>query len=440
MPKVKLESGQIIEFDKTPTPEDIDFAIKQLRTETQLKQAIQPTQLTNTAGLPRYQEIEKRISERESNLPFFKAPFQKELLTPKEKLIGAPITALEGINLLSERGFAGIANPLMKMQEGTFNPITLAKETWKGWSGQRLGEMRDLYARLGVPDPIATLIGLENEIAISAAPFDKGIRNIFKTSAIKGSNFLKNMFIRPITKAGVKQMITEGATGLNDDLYKAISKKYDDFYTKLPNHAVDNEKFTQILDDLPDDILKKINKSKLITKTRSKVIEPTIENAKQIRGIFRKKVPEKIWNGKAIGDANTALLEQKYGELGSIMTESNPELANLNAQYKEFRQMQKTLNRYFYDADGNIVENKLIQLFGSGGEPAHKEMFMKNFASQYPKAKDIGKTLTSLERRIGIKNVAGQALKWGLIGAPILYGLRQIQQSIGESGGGEGTE
>jgi hypothetical protein len=318
------------------------------------------------------------------------------------------VTGLKAANVPLQAGLSAIANVGLEAQEGQFSPKVLGEAALKGLTGERIGELGDIPRSIGVPNLISATVGLFASLPLANA----GARKTLVKSVNKGLSFIKSKLPKIMNKNYVLDRARTASGGL-DDLYKGLSKEYDAIYDKIGKVQVDVKSVQGVIDDLPANIVNKISKSKLVSKTASGEIVPDMNNLKIIRGIIRKAVPDKVWRGKAIGDVNTADLEQSYGKLSNIMAKGNPELVDINKRYAQFRNMQKTLGRILYDADGNVQANSLQRLFSKGGERG-KQVFFEDFAKQWPQAQQIIKDIGKYNSRQGLKSGASKALKFGV--------------------------
>lgn len=176
-------------------------------------------------------------------------------------VVASPLTAIENT----------VANPSLAMQAGNFNPVDLAKEAYKGFTGQKQGQYGDVYREAGVPKPLAATAGLVlNASPIKAANMaSKALSGISKMSdkgILKAGNSLIN--------AG-KQAETTVGTALND-AFKAVD-----------NAPVDPTLITDTLAKLPKQLLGKIEEVFGGQIDLTKVTVGQLRKMKQLIGKYR---------------------------------------------------------------------------------------------------------------------------------------------------------
>jgi len=365
--------------------------------------------------LPGYQKTEEKISSRESSLKNLieevKKPyeFSKESLVNPAKSPGMKslIIGMKALAVPYERYEAAVSNVGMKMQEGEFSPKSLFQEAKKGVTGERLGQYGDIARKVNIPEPLSAAIGFFTSLKM-INPITKGKA---VSSAKKAEKLIKSKIPKVMDKNYVLNRAKLANSGL-DDLYTSLSKEYDRVYSKVGKKQVNIKEVQNIIGDLPENIIKKISRSKLLSKTKEGDIIPDIENLKIIKGIIRRSVPSKVWSGKAIGDMNTAQLEQSYGKINKIMAEGNPALQELNKKYANFMQMRKTLSGVLYDNNGNIKANGLSRLFSKGGERG-KQVFFEDFSKQWGQGKQIMKDIIKFNKRQSTKAGLKKVAPWG---------------------------
>ena len=220
-----------------------------------------------------------------------------------------------------------------------------------------------------------------------------------------------------------------------DELYEGISKEYDNFYDKiLPSGAtkgqelVSKQAVQETLEQLPQNIINKISNYKNLDRYQDESIAPTLNNLKNIKGILRKSVPTKIWSGRAIGNQDTAIIEQAYHGINDIMAQGNPDLTQLNQTYRNFMNMRKVIGRVIWDAEGNPMGNKLVDLYKKGGEPGIR-IFFEQFAQQWQPAQQIIKDINKFNQRQTIQKLLGWS---GIVGLGAI-GVGKVKKKISES-------
>jgi hypothetical protein len=382
--------------------------------------------------LPKKEKVEQQISERPEAwdilMQEYRTPYAfKE--HPIKSTLKPAVTMLKTLAVPYQRGEAALASAGLEAQAR--KPLTqIAKGFWKGISGQKPTEFGDIIRTTGFGgkfnEALATMGGLGITIGatniISKGKIIKGIN--------KGAQFFKSKLPQIMNKDYALNRAKLASEGL-DDLYKGLSKEYDKIYNEIGAIQITGEnfnRFQEIIDDLPQNIINKIKKNKLIGKTTIGEIIPDVENLKIIKGIIRKFVPEKVWNGKVIGDINTANLEQIYGNINDLIAnsiENGNELLALNQRYKNFMKMRKTLGHVLYDQEGNIKGEGLQRLFSPKGA-RHVQQYFEKFANMHPEATQIMTDMIKWNKRQGLKRIIKKGIGLGLTGG----GLYTIGKTI----------
>ena len=114
----------------------------------------------NSAFLPGRPRVENMIANR----PNMGAAFKEEINQIPEgfiaKVLQPYVAAYKGLGALMQKGEAGIANPLMSLQEGNFSLKDLVNLSIQGVKGERSGELGDVMRSVNTPEPLAALVGL----------------------------------------------------------------------------------------------------------------------------------------------------------------------------------------------------------------------------------------------------------------------------------------
>lgn len=383
-------------------------------------------------GLPGYQRTERKISERQDLIKDigekslgqrFKQAMQ--FATPGLATPESGQDVMKAMGGIFQRGQATVANPLMALQEGKITEAP--KEAWKGLTGQRLGEVGDVYRRVGVPEPISATLGFFATMGIT----NLATKGKLVASAKKGTEFIKSKMPKVMDKNYVINRAKVASDGL-DDLYGGLSKEYDDVFAKIGEKPVDFNKVNQVLDDLSsqgqDAVIKKIGKQ-LGTNPPSNV-----NTLQKIKEALRKTVPDRVWSGKSMADTNQHYLKDAYYKLNNIIAEGNDELIALNRRYRDFMQMRDTLGRVLYDADGNVKAKGLENLFKPGAERS-KQQFFEKFAQQWPQAQQVMKDVIKFNKRQAMKGLLGKA---AMIGGGYEIGRRTFRGLLNKAGMGGG--
>jgi len=382
-----------------------------------LEKAYKPIQGIKTTPQTE-QKVEQKIQERPSAME----SLREEVMTPYEgniakRTLKAGITGLKTLAVPYERGAAAIANPLLELQKSPDTRRSLWDVAVEGLKGERRGQFGDLYRQVGFPEPLAGFLGLINFGLVA----DMATKGHVKRAAESASKFVKDRFPKRMNKDFVLGKAKQ-ATNALDELYNGLSKQYDDLFSKIGNKKVNEQLVSEALEELPENVIKKIAKSKLVRRSaKTGDIVNDVQNLKEIRTIIRRSIPERIWNGRALGNPDTASMEQVYGKLSSIMAQGNDDLVNLNRNYSGFMKTRKAVGRVLWDSDGNVVEKPLMQLFSKSGDRG-KQVVFENFAKQFPQGNQIIKDVLAYNRRQALKSIikkAGAAVAIGGIGGAV---------------------
>lgn len=409
-------------------------------------------------GLPGLERTERMIAERPRAWPTLMEEIKKPL-EPWEvgiqHITRGPALGIKALGVPWERGEAAIANLMMQMQQPErLPPLTreqaremplrkvvgydikrareLFEPAWKGLKGERPGRFEDVFRRAGAPDILSTVGGILVTMGIA----NLATRGKLLNSVKKGQEFLKSKIPTKMGKDYALNRAKVASEGL-DDLYKGLSNEYETTLGRIGNRMVNLKKAQDAINRLPQTIINKISKDKLLTRYRDGTIHPQLRNLKRIREILRKSVPDRIWSGRQPGTPETHLVGEIYDDISNLMVEGNPELVALNRRYAEFMRMKKTLGTVLYDQFGNVKSKGLMGLFRPGAE-RNKQIFFQKFAQMWPRAQQIMKDMIKFSRRERMLRGAGRAARWLTIGGGGIYGVRRILQGLEEGGGGGG--
>ncbi len=149
--------------------------------------------------------------------------------SPDTRLANRIMTGLKTVNLPFELGQSAIANPIIAMQQGNFNPLKLAKESLLGLTGQKQGEFKDIPRGAGVPELASNVIGFMSELAVPSMLF-KAANKLGAVSKYADKRTAKaiNSFIKAV----------EGKNGALNKVGGKVQK----FYDEVGNISVDKDK------------------------------------------------------------------------------------------------------------------------------------------------------------------------------------------------------
>jgi len=169
--------------------------------------------------------IKERIKSRGSVWSEFKPgtkPFER--ISTGLKTVGLPFELLQ----------SGIANPIIALQQGKFNPINLVKEAGLGIAGIKQGEFRDIPRGAGISETPSNVIGFMADIAMPL-----GLSKIAgKLGAV--SKYADKRTAKAITS------FVNAVEGKGGALNK-VGGKVQKFYNEIGETAINKNKF---LDEL----------------------------------------------------------------------------------------------------------------------------------------------------------------------------------------------
>ena len=194
------------------------------------------TRTFSQAGvLERQAAAEGRIEERGNLWGNIESDLQSGNLGRTARgLLGGATSSIQQIE-------GGVANPVLEMQRGNFNPLDLAKESIAGFTGRKQGEYGDAFKVAGVPPIAADIAGL----GISILPFHAVSKSLKGLSKITDRNLIKggNNVVRGMKEA-------EKYTG----------RKVGETFSKFDDIVVDGKGFLDEVAELPGALIKKVEK------------------------------------------------------------------------------------------------------------------------------------------------------------------------------------
>lgn len=399
-----------IEGNRPPTEQEAREAIGNMSGDAKSSNDINIPQEQS-----QYSKVDKKISQRQSGINTLRQevmqPWQP-LEHPIKTLLRPLVTGLKTVAIPLESAESAIANPAIEMQKGNFNISDLLKSASQGITQEKPGQLGDIARNVNVPEPISASLGLIASLGIGE--LSSGNKITKATNQAKDFIVETSQKLSKATESAIRrkmpnlilddkfvlQQAEKASKGL-DDLYKGISSEYDNIYNQVGNKIVPTSEIQSALSALPDNVINKFNSPQyrgLFKRYQDGSIVPSLENLKAMKTVIRQSVPEKVWNGRAIGDMNTANIEQVYGKINDIMANAAPELKDINKKYKDFMNLRKTIGKYIWDENGNVVGNKLKAIFTENGEAGHK-VFFDAFAEQWKPANEIIKGIKDYNSR-----------------------------------------
>jgi hypothetical protein len=258
----------------------------------------------------------------------------------------APLSMLE----------SGIANPALKMQEGNFNPIDLAKESFLGFTGQKQGQYGDVARIAGYPKPIAATIGL----VASMSPLKAG-QAINKTF---GS--IKRLSDKGIIKAG------ESLINATREATQATGIKVGEAFKAVENIKVDPNRFIDSVSKLPKALISELEDRFGSLSDMSELNIGQLRAIKQVIGKFRPGVFGKEARGVA-ENIEAEKINQVYGAIKKMLSNS-VEIATNKKTASALMELEDAYSKVSKSSDyiqKTIVESTLGQAT-KGGAMAKK--------------------------------------------------------------------
>lgn len=389
--------------------------------------------------------LEKRIAQR----PDMMSEFIKELtIIPQqfsvEKFKAHPIkaqvelglkpavTALKFIGGGVQRGTAAISNIGLVLQKGKISPKILAKEAWKGITGEKLGELGDWARGAGWPEPIAATLGLLAQV---------GLGNLAtKGKIVENINRAKNVAIGKLPKVMgkdyVKVRAEEGVKALKD-LRKTLGTEVKTAIDKVDDVAINAQQLSKNMPRLPSKVLSALDDPIYgIEKLRDGSYKPTVGNLHKIKEALDDFMSTKTW--EEAGKKSQQLVKQAYGVIRKTMGEVAPEINEPMRNYSSFMDTYRKVLKTVQDTSGTILEKKLRGAMKPEAERAYQQAW-EDFAKMWPRAGQIMKDVVKYNQRQATKQFIGRAAKWGLgIEAGRRFIAKPILRAIeGVGGGGE---
>ena len=354
--------------------------------------------------LPGKQRVKQRISERQDPLAglldMAKNPNIGKAFAQGSQRVSKgqfPIDVGQFQNVaggVTERGRAGIGNLGMSIQEHGLSGKEFGKavkegtplaetgvskagmEIIKGLTGEKFGTPGDIGVMAGMPEPLADIADFFSFIGASNL-LSKGklIDGAKKTVRASKATLTKKAAIKQYKNKQYNVNKAKEIMGGLDDVHDGISNNYDAKWNSIADDLLPEGSTVEGYAKLPKNILNKISLDKSLRRYPDGKIIASKGNVNKVRGIIRRSVPSKVWNGKAVGDVNTANLQDVYFDFGDLVAQGDDELLALNRQYRDYMKMRKVIYDVVTDSDGNPMGNGLKNLFTSKGDQGIKNFF-----------------------------------------------------------------
>lgn len=393
MAKIRLETGQIINFEGNPTPEDIDDVIASLNIKT--------APIDTDTSLPEKQKTEALIARR----PEAVSEFIEELQAKPKGLIPTalhyPLIGLKGLNILRQRGEAAVANPLMEAQEAVGrSPMETVRAAGRGFlqglTGERRGELGDVPRRAGFGELPSAFIGLGGlaglgNIAtkgklmdISPATMSKDFPLRKTEEAIKYAKDLKSLF----------------GEGTKEALRQAGKRK-------VPVKPLNTElsKIPVFKKGIPSDLAKALKEPQYeIEFLKDGSIKNTIENLDKVKGVLSDFMTKGDW-----AKGTTDLMKNQYKDAYRVITNAIHK-ADKTGRIKSADNAYQYFIKIYDDViskinpQGKVSERGFRSIFAPSAEGRLKEAFdiLGKIDPKFKQVtKQIGKFVSRTESKKG---------------------------------------
>ena len=428
--------------------------------------------------LPNKAAVETRIAGRQDILSTVPESFTRpanrlEQFLPTLQTTTRPAeAALKVIGGGFQRAEAGVANVGLNIQAGDFDFKENLDSFLKGVTGERIGNLGDLIRTTGFGgkynEQIASFTGFMAAAGLGNLSTGKqlgnGAQKIMKAFQRSGSPTSKvrnipralgqiNEFKSPAgsfkriavgskkMKAFFKEKAELFSQGI-DDAFSAMRQEFDGLYNKIGDNPLTGDgvgAIQEIVNRLPSRVIGKINEahklrgagktsSRLIgeiTDTGSKrVLQSTINTAKDIKMQISRQIPRKVWNGMIEATPEQAQLIDDYFQINKIIAENagtmRPELLRLNAKFSDLHKMNTRIRPVLKQATGTTKTTiRNIRSESMQGNLADMERFSRRFF------KEGGQILKDIDSFNKIQKLqkAGKIAVGGAVGVSLLNNI-----------------
>src|SRR3990167_262793 len=368
-------------------------------------------------GLPRYGEVEKRISERPSALE----TLQKEMQTPFDfaqhpikSTFKPAITALKAANVPLQQGIINpLSNLAMEEQEGT-GIMPRLRAVKEGFTGERPGTPADVLARAGTPDIIAEPLGFLVEL---------GAGNVSTAGKLLGK---PTQAIRAKVLENKDMVLNKAkeAVGAIQKVKDNLGIEVGKFFRQYGNTPVNLKRTQTVIDKLPKSAISRIKRAEDIVYESAGVIKATASNLHNLR-LHLDDIIHGDWTRYRGPVSDKARIQRAYRMLGKIIERSDKtgQLRPINRAYSEFMRKADPVLDQLLDPDRHVVTKKVLGLFKPSGERAYQKAF-ENLYNDIPELNKLYSSVVHANRVRAVQTLGQSIGSRALTGAAIYGGIK----------------
>lgn len=298
---------------------------------------------------------------------------------------GAKIEDIPGVIAKAAGGYYGdlpersADRPILTSLAGPFGPAT------RGTSPES--------KKLPFPRPVTSegkVLGKELESLSSVAQLGNLASDIPKILNSSVDSLKRFSNLRKQT--GKAQDLSQELLAQMEEARKTAGAMQGGYIDANAEEAVNADKLKQIIARLPQSLREEILSNPGIQRTTNSRAETSIDaaglpilnsfksdpeisanlkNAETLRGIIKGKVPSSRWNPKLVLEPEKNAADLAYTELGNLMTEGRPELAEAMYRYSKARGAEKQLEPLIRTRQGFTRTKPILKMFsGNEGVPS----------------------------------------------------------------------
>ena len=317
MTKIRFETGQVVNFDGTPTKKDIE--------EISQKFSIKSKSFAGSKNpfLPGEAKTQKLISERidpvetlrkEAEVPF-------DFSTPKKAFKSALkpfVTTAKISSVITGRPLAAVGGLLKGIQKPGTGFKEIGKMAKAGFTGEKQFRALDFARASGLPSFVATGGELGIEIAVPLKILS-GVNKILRGPIQKMSDLKLLKIGKDLTKSA-------------DDAVTAVSKPLTKAYQPINSVGVDANPVLDKVAKLPKSVIRHLEEElgQGIDEIRSNF---NIEKARKLKGILGKLKPNVF--GKEVRGLEDTILDAKVNRAYASIKKSMQEALESQGLKKE---------------------------------------------------------------------------------------------------------
>ena len=389
-------------------------------------------------GLGKTDVVENLIEQRDPQAAFqaFSEGMQAKSAYAKEHPFKAFMKGLdprthipEAANLaggISQRIESTVANPLIEMQKGEFNPMVLGQSAIDGLIGKRGGEVGDimrnsLYSAGVSPEiteAVAGSVGL-----LGMAGVYKGLGELGQNKTLhKGLDKLANKRPRIMNdkwKVNTSKQAHQGVL----EAKGAAGKEYSRIYSPVDNKVVAPEEFVDSFKKIPQSI-----KNELAPEFKGKLqSDVTIKVLREIRKRITDRVSDSNWvkaiQGKYPSVSSKRLIDissqLKKAILNNVDDATKKQILKLDPKYAQIvKKGHKIINNVYDAKTGSYKTSKTLKTFTEGTKAGERTLYSSY--GEYSKAlKQFVKDMNKYAFRQKAKAVSGKIAKWAAISGAV---------------------